>query len=66
MDWTTIEECLLKQFKDKPDDHVISIGDWTSRKRPTFGGEVVDVDDFVAYIKLTMGEIRGNKEPEVL
>ena len=52
--WHDILLLLLRSYADKPDDHVLSVGDWTNATIP----------DFRALLRFTLGDLRAWAESE--
>lgn len=53
-------DLLARQYRDQPDDYVVSIGHWSEpRPHPDGRGGWVSYPDFYADIKLTAGELRA-------
>lgn len=53
MDAREFFELVARQYADKPDDHVLSLGDW--REDPVLGAPH---QEFNALMRLTLGEVR--------
>lgn len=56
MNWNDYLKTILNHYSDKPDDYVLSLGDWTD-PRPT-GIPGIELPEFRAFIRLELGELR--------
>ena len=56
MNWNEYLKLILSHYQDKPDDYVLSLGDWTEPS-PTMG-EGIELPEFRAFIRLELGELR--------
>ncbi len=57
LDWHDYLQIILNEYRDKPDDFVISLGHW-SEPRPTMIPEVA-LPDFQAFLRMTVGELKA-------
>lgn len=56
MNWNDCLKTILNHYSDKPDDYVLSLGDWTEPRSTMVPG--VELPEFRAFIRLELGELR--------
>lgn len=56
MNWNDYLKTILNHYVDKPDEYVLSLGDWTEPRPTAIPG--VELPEFRAFIRLDLGELR--------
>ena len=54
--WDDYLDLVLERYAGRPDDHVLSIGDWSDSDSPVAGDEI---PRFRAFLRMKLGDLRA-------